>query len=103
VLERVDYSWEHQGAWTHTTIREPPSNFFRQHFHGCFISDRHGIKNLDAIGVDNVMLETDYPHSDSTWPNSLAVARAALDGLDEASIHKVSRGNAERLFRFTAG
>ena len=103
VLERVDYSWEHQGAWTHTTIREPPSNFFRQHFYGCFISDKHGIKNLDSIGVDNVMLETDYPHSDSTWPNSLDVARAALEGLDETTVYKVSRGNAERLFRFSAG
>src|SRR5687768_15942151 len=103
VLERVDYSWEHQGAWTNTTIREPPSTYFRQHFHGCFISDRHGIKNLDSIGVDNVMLETDYPHSDSTWPNSLDVARAALAGLDESSVYKVSRGNAEKLFRFSAG
>jgi predicted TIM-barrel fold metal-dependent hydrolase len=103
VLERVDYSWEHQGAWTNTTIRERPSTYFRQHFHGCFISDKHGIKNLDSIGVDNVMLETDYPHSDSTWPNSLDAARAALAGLDESSIYKVSRGNAERLFRFSAG
>ena len=103
VLERVDYSWEHQGAWTKTTIREPPSTFFRQHFYGCFISDRHGIANLDSIGVDNVLLETDYPHSDSTWPHSLDIARAALAGLDETSIYKISRGNAERLFRFTAG
>ena len=55
------------------------------------------------MGVDNVMLETDYPHSDSTWPNSLDVARAALAGLDESTIYKVSRGNAERLFRFSAG
>ena len=93
VLERVDYSWEHQGAWTNTTIRERPSTYFRQHFHGCFISDEHGIKNLDSIGVDNVMLETDYPHSDSTWPNSLDVARAALAGLDESSIYKSDRGN----------
>jgi predicted TIM-barrel fold metal-dependent hydrolase len=102
VLERIDYAWEHQGAWTHTTIREPPSTFFARHFHGCFISDRHGVANLDAIGVDNVMLETDYPHSDSTWPDSRRAAGDALAGLDETTIRKVSRENAERLFRFTA-
>ena len=103
VLERIDYSWEHQGAWTHTTIREPPSTYFQQHFHGAFISDRHGMQNLDIIGVDNVMLETDYPHSDSTWPDSRAVAARVLAGLDETTVHKISRGNAERLFRFNAG
>ena len=32
---------------------------------------RHGIRSLDEIGEDNVMCETDYPHSDSTWPDCI--------------------------------
>ena len=103
VLERVDYSWEHQGAWTHTTIRETAEQLLSPALLRCFISDRHGIENLDSIGVDNVMLETDYPHSDSTWPNSVRAAQDSLAGCDETTIYKVSRGNAERVFRFAAG
>ena len=74
---------------------------FRKHIYGCFIDDLHGVKSLDVIGVDNVMIETDYPHSDSTWPNCLAHATKQLEGLSEVDRHKILRGNAERLFRFT--
>jgi len=74
---------------------------FRQHIYGCFIDDVHGVRNLDAIGYDNVMIETDYPHSDSTWPNCLEHAQKQLAGISAENRHKIMRGNAERLFRFT--
>ncbi len=74
---------------------------FRRHIFGCFIDDAHGIRNLDAIGVDNVMIETDYPHSDSTWPHCLEHAQKQLEGLPEDHRYKIMRGNAERLFGFT--
>jgi predicted TIM-barrel fold metal-dependent hydrolase len=67
---------------------------------GCFIDDIHGLKNLDEIGEDNVMIETDYPHSDSTWPNSLKLAKDRVAHLDPVVQHKILRGNAEALFRF---
>ena len=41
---------------------------FRQHIYGCFIDDVHGVQESRCHRVDNVMIETDYPHSDSTWP-----------------------------------
>ena len=47
------------------------------------------------------MIETDYPHSDSTWPNCLEHAKKQLAGLSEEDRHKIMRGNAERLFGFT--
>jgi predicted TIM-barrel fold metal-dependent hydrolase len=73
---------------------------FRDHVFGCFIDDQHGVANIDAIGVDNVMVETDYPHSDSTWPNCIEYARKQLAGLSEEVQYKVLRGNAERVFRW---
>ena len=48
------------------------------------------------------MIETDYPHSDSTWPNCLEFAHKQLAGLNDELKYKVLRGNAERLFRFEA-
>jgi predicted TIM-barrel fold metal-dependent hydrolase len=74
---------------------------FRDHIFGCFLRDQTGIRVLDMIGVDNVMAESDYPHADTTWPNSIQVARQSMAGLDDASQYKILRSNAERLFRFT--
>ncbi len=74
---------------------------FRDHVFGCFIHDEHGIDSLDAIGEDNVMCETDYPHSDSTWPDCIQNARGQVGHLAPEVQYKLLRGNAERLYRFT--
>jgi predicted TIM-barrel fold metal-dependent hydrolase len=73
---------------------------FKDHVYGCFIEDHAGLNNIEFIGVDNVMIETDYPHSDSTWPNSIAFAHKQLANFDEESQFKMLRGNAEKLFHF---
>lgn len=74
---------------------------FREHIYGCFIDEASGLRCLDLIGEDNVMVEVDYPHSDTTWPDSIDVASALLKDLPAATRRKILRGNAERLFRFT--
>ena len=63
---------------TSTSTTSTSGRPFRDHIFGCFIEDHHGIASLDEIGEDNMMCETDYPHSDSTWPE-LHRRRAAAD------------------------
>ena len=74
---------------------------FRDHVYGCFIEETAGLRCLDIIGEDNVMIETDYPHSDTTWPDCIEVAQRLVKDLPAATQRKILRGNAERLFRFT--
>jgi predicted TIM-barrel fold metal-dependent hydrolase len=74
---------------------------FREHIYGCFIDEASGIRCLDMIGEDNVMVEVDYPHSDTSWPDSIEIANGLLAHLPEATRRKILRGNAEKLFRFT--
>jgi predicted TIM-barrel fold metal-dependent hydrolase len=74
---------------------------FRDHVFGCFIDDAHGIASIDEIGEDNIMCETDYPHSDSTWPDSIQVVKNRIGHLPPETQYKLLRGNAERLYRFT--
>ena len=47
------------------------------------------------------MCETDYPHSDSTWPDSIEVVQKQIAHLTPEQQYKILRGNAERLYRFT--
>jgi predicted TIM-barrel fold metal-dependent hydrolase len=49
--------------------------------------------------VDTVTFETDYPHSDSTWPHSRKVAMDIMEGLDDETIVKIVRTNAIRMLR----
>jgi predicted TIM-barrel fold metal-dependent hydrolase len=100
-LERADRVWLHNRGWNEVYGRlpNPPSSYFADHVFCSFFSDDHGLQNLDIIGEDNVMFETDYPHSDSNWPTSQEVAEKMLAHLPEATQYKIARGNAQRLFR----
>jgi predicted TIM-barrel fold metal-dependent hydrolase len=103
-LERADRVWLHNRGWNEVygKLPEPPSSYFPAHVFCSFFSDDHGLANLDIIGEDNVMFETDYPHSDSNWPTSHAVATEMLQALPEATQVKVARTNAQKLFRLPA-
>ena len=100
LLERADDVWKQHKAWVATggEIDEPPSTYYYRQVYGCFFRDYHGVASLESCGVDNVMFEVDYPHSDSTWPDSRAVAAEVMAGLAPEVVHKLVRGNAIRCF-----
>ena len=96
VLERADDIMYSQGVWTGVRDKCPqtPSSYWRKHMYGCFFRDNFGLANLDAIGVDNVTFETDYPHNDTTWPHTKKVCMEMMADLDDLTVWKVVRGNA---------
>ena len=62
--------------------------------YGCFFDDEVGLEMLERVGVSNVTFETDYPHSDSTWPHTKEVAQKLMGHLPDDVIRKLVRGNA---------
>lgn len=84
-----------------TKVMPLPSEVFREHMYGCFIYDPLGLELIDRLGIDNVMIETDFPHFTSRWPHSLDQVSEALMTLDDEGRWKVLQGNAERVFKFT--
>ena len=99
ILERADVVWEENRAWGGVAdkVHRPPSELFTEHVYGCFFDDAFGLKNLDSIGVGNVLYETDYPHSDSTWPKSREVGEAQMGHLAPDVVERIVRGNAIEL------
>lgn len=68
-LERADRTYEMHSTWTGQDFKgKKPSEVFRDHFLTCFISDHVGVQLRNAVGIDNICWEADYPHSDSMWP-----------------------------------
>jgi Amidohydrolase len=61
---------------------------------------RRAEEPLDAfIRVDNITFETDYPHTDSTWPDTKKVAEELMSGLPADAVYKIMRGNAIRMLK----
>lgn len=106
-LQQLDEMWHYHRHYLKEWVEkvpQPPSSYFRSNVHVTFFADLVGLRQLDAIGVDNVMAETDYPHADSRWPNSQADLRKQIEtvGLDPVATEKIMRGNARRLFGLDA-
>jgi predicted TIM-barrel fold metal-dependent hydrolase len=98
-LERADDIWETHRGWSLDldAVPEPPSTYYYRQVYGCFFKDFHGVESIGRVGVDNVTFETDYPHADSTWPDTKALAEDMFRDLDAESTRKVVRGNAIEL------
>lgn len=98
-LERIDYLNERHHAWTRWDFGdERPSDVFRRHFLTCFIDDATGVRLRDAIGIDTISWECDYPHSDSTWPTAPERLMRSLAGVPDDEIDKITHENALRFF-----
>ncbi len=99
ILERADDVWREHRAWggVKDIVPEPPSTYYYRQIYGCFFRDRHGLESLDAVGVNNITFETDYPHTDSTWPDTKQVATEMMSALKPDAVRKIVRGNAIRM------
>jgi predicted TIM-barrel fold metal-dependent hydrolase len=99
VLERVDDVWDVHRGWSESqrNVSEPPSQYYYRQVVSCFFKDGVGVENLDRVGRENIAFETDYPHQDSTWPNTHQVAKELFGQLDADTVHKIVRGNAIRF------
>jgi predicted TIM-barrel fold metal-dependent hydrolase len=57
------------------------------------------ISTLGVIGEDHVVVESDYPHGDGTWPDTQRVMQKMLSGLPVETIRKLTHQNAAKLYR----
>ncbi len=85
-----------------------PSDFFRRNAVLSFQEDAIGIRLRDVIGVDNMMWGSDYPHSESTFPQSRKILAEILAGVPEDEQTKpapdhdpgIAGGNTARVYNF---
>jgi predicted TIM-barrel fold metal-dependent hydrolase len=101
LLDRLDYVLTHSGSggdnrWDGDLS---PSEALRRNFWFCTIDDPSTLGARHRIGVDHIMVEVDYPHADSSWPDTQALLKQRFDGLPDDEVALMTHGNAAALFR----
>jgi len=72
MLWRMDECWELEGDVAMKDLTMAPSGYFRrQCIVSCEPDEAPVVWALPAIGNDNVVFSTDYPHTDSRYPTSV--------------------------------
>jgi len=77
-----------------------PSDFFHRNIVLSFQEDAIGIRLRDVIGVDTMMWGSDYPHSESTFPQSRKILSEILAGVPADEQAKIVGANTARVYRF---
>jgi predicted TIM-barrel fold metal-dependent hydrolase len=101
-LQRAEHIQARHSGWTGHRFPDGlgPADVFKQRVLCCFINDRIGVRLLDELNIDNVCWESDYPHSDSTWPNAPETLASLVAHLPTAVVDKITHDNAMRHFQF---
>jgi predicted TIM-barrel fold metal-dependent hydrolase len=102
LFERMDWTWERQRDWDSIAKDVAPSALFKKNIWGCFISDQVGVRERHTIGVDRLMVESDYPHADTTYPYTRKWVAEALAEVPDDEAHQIAELNARELYRFPA-
>jgi predicted TIM-barrel fold metal-dependent hydrolase len=98
LLYRLDEQWEIFGEGQDTELKQRPSEYFKER---CFVSVEADGEFLgqvvEAIGDDNIVLSTDYPHPDSNYP--FAVEKfLGLSKVSDSTKRKILWDNCARLY-----
>jgi predicted TIM-barrel fold metal-dependent hydrolase len=100
VLERLDHEHEkYRGRELDYRPRVKPSEIFRSQVLATYQEEDTGLELLDRIGIESVMWASDYPHGDSTWPDSIAtLERSKLGRRDPGDLRRIAYENAAQLY-----
>ena len=102
LIDRLEYVMSHSGRagnseWAQSELT--PVEALHRNFWFCMLDDPSAIALRERIGIDRLMLETDYPHADSTWPNTQDLVAKRFIGVPPEDVARITHRNASELFR----
>ena len=97
-LGQCDKAFRRHRANEPLAIDKPPSEYFRRQVYATFFNDHVGGRLFSWWGADNCMWSNDYPHQNSTWPNSREVINRDMGHLSAADRNKLLCANVEKLY-----
>jgi predicted TIM-barrel fold metal-dependent hydrolase len=102
ILTSMDYTYRERTGEAIYRFKDGmrPSDFFHRNVVLSFQEDAIGIRLRDTIGVDNMMWGSDYPHSESTFPQSRKILAEILSGVPEDEQARIVGGNTARVYGF---
>jgi len=99
MLQQWDYYYHRFRGVTPPPMKRDPSEIFKSQIYACFFNDAVAGHNMEWwSGVENCMWSNDFPHPNSTWPNSRKVIERDLGHLPKERRTKLLYGNVARLY-----
>jgi len=99
-LTRMDGEWHELGPKLDYAPKVAPSELVRDQVMLTFEQEPQAEQFIPLVGADSCMWASDYPHTDSTFPNSLPAVEETLGALSDDDRRKITATNCARLYGF---
>jgi predicted TIM-barrel fold metal-dependent hydrolase len=97
-LYRMDHAFEKYHVNLPVKLAMPPSEYVRRQVWATFQDDPIGPGTHHVFGADNYMWASDFPHTDSTFPESRAWIEKNFAGVPGSVKRRIVHDNAVALY-----
>jgi predicted TIM-barrel fold metal-dependent hydrolase len=100
VLEALDHQADETAPGTLDYLSMRPSEYFRRQMYACFWFERADVAHdIQCLGAERILFETDFPHPTCLYPDSLGYAARGLADVTPAVQRMLLQDNAAALYR----
>lgn len=99
-MQRLDYSYNrHRFHMGSNALSKMPSEIFRESIYMTFQEDWVAFQLVNFMNPKRLMWASDFPHFDSTWPNSMQLLADHTGHLDDSTLKDILRNNVIDLYK----
>ncbi len=99
-MYRMDHAYKRHRHWMKgKELAQLPSYYFRENVYLTFQDDHTAFQMRHLMNVERLMWASDFPHSDSTWPNSRQVLAEQAADLTSFERDRIVHDNVRELYR----
>jgi len=102
ILDALDYEMSENAPGEVAKLSKLPSEYFRSNIYATFWFEnfRNRLPELvNAVGEDNILFETDFPHPTCLYPDPVGSVEAKMATLTPEARKKIYGENARTLYR----
>ena len=100
LMHTLDQYYIDHSGWVKPRLSELPSHYIQSQIHVTFQSDPIALNNVGFTGAEPLMWGNDYPHPESTFPDSRILVADEFSGVEPDLAAQILGGNTARIFGF---
>jgi predicted TIM-barrel fold metal-dependent hydrolase len=101
-LERMESVYDRHRHHLKSQIKRRPTEIFHDHMYATFQEDASGLALRTELGVKNMMWASDYPHTDTTWPDSVKTVDRYFANVPAGDRKRILSANCIELYGIQA-
>lgn len=96
LIESLEYQYDENGV---DDLKLRPRDYFQRQIYGSYWFEKTPKHAIEALGEDNLMFETDFPHATCLYPGVRETMQASLEGLAPRVQRKLLYETAARVYQ----